>query len=230
MKLWEIKAQSLRIMFADTDVEFDEEDFLSQAIYNNANTREKLVRMEDSIRRAIDLFYQYNGEMIRITTGSLVSTTELDVTTYQNVIDMSGVADFGYPTRVDVVENLDNNIFARESIAFNYDRIDKKIYFTRNDYTSVGEYITFTIYFKMTKKNLPPSVSEMTYDLDLLYIPEEVQRMIPYFVKSELYEEDEASTAAQSLNKYINFLVLNQRKNYSKVSNKVKSNFNWGSE
>ena len=62
MKLWEIKAQALRLMFADTDMMFDYTEFENRAVYENVNTREKLVRMEDSIRRAIDLFYEYVGQ------------------------------------------------------------------------------------------------------------------------------------------------------------------------
>ena len=64
MKLWEIKAQALRLMFADTDIEFSFAEFENNSIYENANTREKLIRMNDSIRRAIDLYYHYHGEQI----------------------------------------------------------------------------------------------------------------------------------------------------------------------
>ena len=67
MELWDIKASALRLMFADTDIKFDKQDFSSGAIYDNGNTRDKLIRMNDSIRRAIDLYFQYCGQYGRRT-------------------------------------------------------------------------------------------------------------------------------------------------------------------
>ena len=43
MKLWQIKAMSLRIMFADTGIQFSEEEFSSGVLLANGNTREKLI-------------------------------------------------------------------------------------------------------------------------------------------------------------------------------------------
>jgi hypothetical protein len=226
MKLWEIKAQSLRLMFADTDIEFNEDEFENGTIYDNANTKEKLVRMEDSIRRAIDLFYQYNGEVTRVETKGILFENDV----YKNVIDVSLITAFGYPTRIDINKNLNEYILGQENIGFNYDRVTKRIYFTDYDFTSFEDNITFTIYFKMQKLNVPSVVDELEYDLDTIHIPEEVQRQIPFYVKSELYEEDEASTAMKARNQYLEFLILNQRKNYSKVKTKVKKTFNWGGE
>ena len=68
MKLWEIKAQALRLMFADADIEFSYTEFAEETVYNNANTREKLVRMEDSIRRAIDIYHQYSEKITKTTS------------------------------------------------------------------------------------------------------------------------------------------------------------------
>ena len=63
MKLWEIKAQALRLMFADSEITFSYEDFKQGVIEDNANTREKLIRMDDSIKRAIDMYYSYCGNI-----------------------------------------------------------------------------------------------------------------------------------------------------------------------
>ena len=46
MKLWEIKAQSLKLMFADSELEFSEDEFAQGSVYDNSNTREKLIRMK----------------------------------------------------------------------------------------------------------------------------------------------------------------------------------------
>ena len=59
MKLGEIKLMALKLMFTDTDVTYDISDM--QEYYNNGNTREKLIRMNDSINRALSLYYQRVG-------------------------------------------------------------------------------------------------------------------------------------------------------------------------
>ena len=44
------KANALRLMFADTDIRFD--NFLNGIVYENGNTRDKLIRMNDSIKKS----------------------------------------------------------------------------------------------------------------------------------------------------------------------------------
>ena len=61
----------------------------------------------------------------------------------------------------------------------------------------------------------------MTYDLNDIFIPEEVQRMIPYFVKGELYEEDEPAMAQTAYAMYINFL-RGLKRPFNKVQTKVR--------
>ena len=69
--------------------------------------------------------------------------------------------------------------------------------------------------------NLPPLVDELTYDLNELRIPESAQRMIPYFIKGELYEEDEPNIAAASKRQYVDFLMTMERP-FIRVQTKVK--------
>jgi hypothetical protein len=225
MKLWEVKAQALRLMFADTDVEFSFEEFQSGAIYQNANTREKLIRMNDSVKRAIDLFFQYNGEISQMTTISLKGVVVNDVDYYFNKLDLSLITNIGYPTRIDVIENLEKNIQPLSNISFDYDQLAKEVHFFDNNYAYYEGNIEFRVYYKIAKVNLPDSVNELTYDLNILGIPVEVQRQIPLYVKSEIYQEDEAGMAQQAKNEYMQFLVQNQRKNFSKVQTKVKKLF-----
>jgi hypothetical protein len=227
MILWEIKAQALRLMFADTDVEFNENEFTTGTIYTNANTREKLVRMNDSISRAIDLFYQYNGETSQWVEKALVSTTSGGITTYYNRLDVSAdPSNMGFPTRIDVIEDLDNLIKYTQNVQYTYNQIDRKIYFLNADYRDFGEHIRFRVYYKMNRINLPSAPNEMTYNVSTsLGIPEEVQRQIPLYVKSELFQEDEPQIAQQAKADFIQFLILNQRKNFSNVQTKVRRTF-----
>jgi hypothetical protein len=226
MKLWEIKAQALRLMFADTDVEFSEVEFSNGTIYQNANTREKLVRMVDSIKRAIDLYYQYNGEQAQTVIKALDFATVSNVLTYYNTLTFSSSpSDFGFPSRVDVMANIPENIGETTSITYDYDAKLKKIIFTIYDFVPFTNKISFRVYYKIAKVNLVGSENEITYDLNSLGIPEEVQRQIPLFVKSEIFQEDEPMMAQQAKQDFTQFLVLNQRKTFTKVQTKVKKAF-----
>lgn len=227
MKLWEVKAQALRLMFTDTDLEFNENEFTSGVIYQNSNTREKLVRMNDSIQRSIDLFYQYNGERTQWVEKSLVSTTANSITTYYNRLDVSQTpSNMGFPTRIDVIEDIDNLIVGVENIQFTYNQIDKTIHFINSDYRSLGANIKFRVFYRMLRVNIPFDANELTYDITAsLGIPEEVQRQLPLYVKSELYQEDEPQMAQQAKAEFIQFLVLNQRKTFANVQTKVKRKF-----
>lgn len=232
MKLWEIKAQALRLMFADTDLQFNEEDFTSNAVFDNPNTGEKLVRMNDSIRRAIDMYYQYKGESTLFTDDVVLYSNE--GTTY-NYITTSSISqsNFGFPTRIDlfVYEQLaDLTLKLRKQvneISFDFFETDGSVHFFDTDYrdyiTNYGYIPKFRVWYKTSKVNLPADANDITYDLDtLLFIPSDVQRMIPYFVKGELFEEDEPNIALQSRNLYIQYL-MGLRKKFNKTQTKVKS-------
>ncbi len=221
MKLWEIKAQSLRLMFADYDMLFNKEEFENGTLENNPNTREKLVRMGDSIRRGIDLFYQYVGEQTQENDFSLNMSGE----DYLNKIDLSGEELFGYPIRVDVYfYNLKTNALVsnNKQINFVYNSIEKSIWFETDYARYAKDYfnVSFKIFYKMKKINVPEDADDLTYDLNDLYLPVEVQRMLPYFVKGELYEEDEYSVAQVARGQYMQFL-LSLEKPFSRVQTKI---------
>jgi hypothetical protein len=238
MKLWEIKAQALRIMFADTDIEFSLSEFEDGSIYTNANTREKLILMNASIKRAIDMYYQHNREITKIWNNIplVFSTEEIeeeDVYTFLNELNVATKpADFSYPTRVDLLEDKLNYIYARENVDFYYDELADKILFLNEDYASIYDdeiklAMRFRVYYKIDIKNLPEVVSnEITFELNSeTNVPEDVQRMIPYFIKAELYEEDEPSLAQQAKQEYMSYVIQRQRKQFSKVQTKVKNKF-----
>jgi hypothetical protein len=216
-------------MFADTDLQFNEAEFTSNAVYDNANTREKLVRMEDSIRRAIDLYYSYKGETALFTDDVELYQTG-DPVVYSNYIETSDVSqsNFGFPTRIDllVYEELeDESLVLRKQqneINFDFFETEGKIHFFDEDYRN---YITnydyipkFRVYYRQSKVNLG-TVNDQT---DVTIIPEDVLRMVPYFIKGELYEEDEPNIAMQSRQMYVQYL-MGLRKKFTKTQTKVKS-------
>lgn len=209
MKLWEIKAQALRLMFADTDLEFNEDDFTSGTVYNNPNTREKLNRMEDSIRRAIDTYYAYVGEERRETIIGLKTQIDGAETIYFNKLDISGIDYFGEPTRVDVLfyDNDGNYVHEVRQLGFMFHKWNSEILFLEDKFDHLEDNVEFRVYYKLQKLNLPFSNDEMTYDLDDIFIPTNVQQHIPHHIKGELYEEDEPSQAQYSRQLFMQFLL-----------------------
>jgi hypothetical protein len=232
MKLWEIKANALRLMFADTDINFSESEFSSGTIYQNSNTREKLVGMNASIGRAIDLFYLYNGVPTSFTTKVLDShEDEEGETVYEAQIDMSDVLNFSFPTRVDMIDvDEDILLYNKKNIGFLFDSVNKKIFFEDKSVRLIGDKIQFFIYYKREYNDsfsnlMATDVDDLTFDLNSFGIEENVQRMIPYFIKGEFFEEDEPNLAAAAKNEYITFLMLNQRSKFSKNQTKVTNKF-----
>ena len=227
MKIWEIKAQSLRLMFADTDMEFNYNEFADGTVENNPNTRDKLVRMEDSIRRGIDTYYSIFGEFVQVAEFPLMTAVVGGSTVLLNKIDCSTNAAFGYPTRVDVKAYDEDGVLRREfnQTDFSFDPITKQIFFYENNYATFsvanGVTVLFSVWYRRKKLNIPVDPNELTYDLDLLYIPEEVQRHLAYFVKSELFEEDEPKQAEKARSYFFSFLY-GLKKPFSNVQTKVK--------
>lgn len=271
MKLWEIKAQALRLMFADTDVEFSYAEFENDAIYDNSNTKEKLIRMNDSIARAIDMYFQYNKEQTKIWENiplyyTYVITNNITGQTYtlqqgevlnrdaygvHTVLDDQGAvvlsditvvytfynylnnaskpSDFAYPTRVDVLKDK-QFVNPVENIDFYYDELNEQIYFHTQDFAaydsdSVKLALKFRVYYKLDITNIDTSasLSDLTYDLNVHGIPVDVQRMIPYFIKGEIYEEDEADMARVAKSEYISYIAQRPRKTFSRKQTKVKA-------
>lgn len=234
MKIWEIEAQSLRIMFADSDLNFSEAEFNNGTIQANPNTRDKLVRMVDSIRRGIDLYYSIVGEQTtRIEGKTLLNAVVSGSTIYYDILDFTqSPSNFGFPTRVDVkiTDTTDptNPVILSQvnQIDYIFDAQAKRIYFSQSFSHYYNEYdnyaIEFVVWYKVNKANIPANPNEMTYDLDALYIPSEVQRALPFYVKSELYEEDEFNISQLARQQYI-AMVSSIRKPFNKVQTKVKS-------
>jgi len=221
MKLWEIKAQALRLMFADSEITFSYEDFKQGVIEDNANTREKLIRMDDSIKRAIDMYYSYCGNINKKVKVKYKENTYL--------LDIDDIEDFGYPTRVDLVRK--SRVIGQEKLDYHYDSLVKEIEVVFDNIEHLTDLekqdLDFLLYYEIKRYNLPDNFDKIEYDLDDIFIPQDIQRQIPKYIKGELYEEDEPSMAMISKNEYLGYLV-NRQKDFSVAQNKVKSKFRRG--
>lgn len=214
MKLWEIKAQALRLMFTDFDIQFNETDFTDGTIYSNPNTRDKLVRMQDSIQRAINLYYQQVGSTTAVEVFDAVENFELTVGEY--------------PKRIDVLvyETVNEETVLRKEIrdvSFTFDELTNLVYFFDVDY--LKEYEEYDVKYRVMYLRsglVIGTANELTYDLNEQNIPQDIQFMIPYFVKGELYEEEDPQIALQARQLYMQFL-MGVRKPFGNVQTKVKS-------
>ncbi len=226
MKLWEIKGQALRLMFADSELNFDEDEFADGALMANGNTREKLVGMDESIRRAIGIYYNYVSENVAAEVFPLAQFEESYINKIDFVADLpDGAAAVGFPSRIDALFYTENDgvktlNLTRKQIDFSFDNIRRQVYFLDFDYSGYEDKVMFRVFYKVKKENLPEEPT-YTYDLDDIHIPEEVQRMIPYYVKGELFEEDEPNVALMARNLYTQF-VATIRRPFHNVQTKVK--------
>lgn len=237
MKLWEIKAQAFKLMFTDSDLQFSQQEFVDGVIEANSNTRDKYTRMHDSINRAIDVFYDYCGDYKVMATVKLVeyvindaglellnpSQQDIDLygpVSYKRELNVSNLTDLDIPKRIDLAQDFDKRIFEIQNIGFYYSQLDGTIkipdlaveHFTFNP--------SFTIYYQKQRQYLSGQEDQITFDVSTLGIPLDVQRNIPYFMKAELFEEDEASIAMLARNLYTSFLI-GRAKNFSNAQTKV---------
>ena len=225
MTVKEIKLQSLRLMFADSDVSFTVNEYDSGILNSNANTREKLVRMDDSIRRGIDLYNTIVEQETGIVELGLASSNNV----YANTVVLSGQANVQYPTRVDIflyqtIDSVTDLVHSKNQVNYVYDNINRNIYFQDVDYAKYyNEYdiysVVVRVWFKVVKTNIDGNNDDQ--NLDALRIPSDVQRMLPIYVKGELYEEDDFVVAQTSKQEFTRFLST-IRQPFNKVQTKVK--------
>lgn len=219
MLLGEIKLMALRLMFADTDITYDiaqMEDY-----YSNNNTREKLMRMNDSINRAISLYYQRVGSL----RGVHVINLEASGTGYSNRVNL--------PAQI---SNVDNVLKVRITPLYSYPisnadfEFDGTTLVLTNLLPTITESqknsITIEAFVEYKKSFVNSSDSDVGLDLDTLHIPTDVQLAIPNYVKGELYEEDEPQMALYAKNEYLNFLTLVKKPQIIKQQRVVKPNWN----
>jgi hypothetical protein len=225
MTVKEIKLQALRLMFADSDIDFSVSEYDSGVLNANANTRDKLVRMDDSIKRGIDIYNTLVEQETGIKELGLVASGGV----YANTVDISSETTMQYVTRVDIflyqtIEEVTELVHSKNQVNYVYDGVNKKIYFQDVDYAKYyNEYdiysVVVRVWYKIVKANI--AGNNDNENLDTLRIPSDVQRMLPLYVKGELYEEDEyaiAQAAKQEFNRFLGTI----RQPFNKVQTKVK--------
>lgn len=190
MRIGDIKVEALKLMFASYDYDFSVSD-LSDMEGGEAY-RDYLINMPGSINRAFGVLERRGV----LPPKSHVITGNAD--TYDGVT-------------VNMKEAVDDFL--------DVDRVSFKSiygeYYPSQPYSREGDTImlsqlhrgdTYTVFYKPSIKRIDSS----SKDADEVPIPDRIAELIPYFVKSELYREEdpeEASRARSLFDQGINELI-----------------------
>ena len=178
MKLGDIKIEALKLMFASYSNSMTITDM--DDLYSNEDYADYLYAMNGSIDRAID---RIKAE--RLQTKKTLVLTGGTVGTYRTAYDLSAITDY---YAVDRVIYEDTNGTYEERI----DYIIENDSLLLDNIDTSGEYRL--IYYA--------EVDSATTMLDTaeLSLKNDVARLIPYFIKGELFQEREPNLASESRN------------------------------
>lgn len=212
MKLGEIKLETLRLMFANYDTKLSIENFDVYA--NDEQYKHYLDNMDESISRAID----------RINSAGVIPQKGLMVE-YGNTV-------LGYESgklfdRVDLRKLIDD-----------YYALVRVMRYTESNVIGNVEYLSAADGNVLVKPLTDGEAYEFIYnpkskgivglaDNDELDLPDDLARIIPYFVKGDLYQDDEPNLAADAKNQFEQYLLTYRRGNDS-VSERVESVYRTG--
>jgi hypothetical protein len=176
MKIGEIKIEALKMMFAnDYDMSIDD----IPKMMGNETMGSYLIRMNGSINRALD---RIQNAYVIPTKSYYIEEDELVECKFYNRFDTTLIED------LDVIERVSAESGYMYNPDFEYRMEEESLILQKGwEYT--------IIYYPI----IPP-VDIKVRDDDELELPDYVARLIPYFIKSELYQEDEPSLAADARN------------------------------
>jgi len=179
MTLGEIKIEALKLMFMNYEHDIAVSDI--ENIKGDAKYGSYLVNMPGSINRAFNRIEQKG--VLRSKTASLENGAEGD---YYTRYDLDEISDFYSLERI-VYENADGGY--KGNIGF---RIEGSEILLPN----IKEGESYRLIYKPKIER----VTGITDDEAEIGLPDDIAGLIPYFIKSELFEEDEPALSAQARN------------------------------
>lgn len=180
MKVGQIKIEAIKLMFTNYAYDIHTEDL--QRMISDENYGSYIVNMNGSIARAID---RIENACVVPVKRKTIKANELTVGAVFDRFDTSKISDL-----------------------FQIDRVTAE--YPNGDYDGNAEYeeegnilllrhngaATYTILYYPTIK----TVDENVLDSDEFWIPDNIARIIPYFIKGDLYQEEEPKLAADARN------------------------------
>ncbi len=197
MKIGDIKAQALKLMFVTytDDIRADE----IEAYTDQENYRPYLLGMTDSINRCLS-----DVENRRVLPVKRYELKFEDAVQSRSAyrFDLSAVADF-----FDVCRLVAEGDYTYDGDA---------PYFMEGDtlvLRGADEDVDYTLLYYPKIKRLP-EYEENTKELE--GVPEEIAVLIPYFIKGDLFREDEPNEAGEARNWYESGMASLERKRSEK--------------
>ena len=178
MKIGEIKIEALKLMFASYDHDFSVEDLASMK--GAEAYRDHLINMPGSIDRAFGVL-ERRGVLppkSHVITGNADTYDGVTVNMKEAVDDFLDVDRVSF--RSIYGEYIPFYPFSREGDTVMMDKL------------SVGD--TYTVHYRPSIKRLRDSA----LDSDQAPVPDRIAELIPYFIKSELYREEDPEEASRA--------------------------------
>ncbi len=199
MKLGEIKIEALKIMFANYSLDLQIDDI--QGLVSDENYGSYLVNMNGSIARALDRIENACVLPLRVLELSIKDFVSKNGQLY---FDVNSVDDLFLIERIVLVSN------------------ELNIYDTEAPYVLEGCYLVVEdvcvdAKYKIIYYSKAPEIEGLS-DEDNLEIPNKLARLIPYFVKGDLYQEEEPNLASEARNLFEASLDDLKHQNFKKQS------------
>lgn len=203
MKLGEIKIEALKQMFSNYGFDINIENLTS--LLQDENYANYLVAMNGSIARAIDRIE--NAMVVKRKVFDISSSFLNEINRSYQRFDLSRIHDYFMIDRV--ICTFDNG-FINENAEFTLagDLITLPIL----------KGVTFSIVYFPKVKNIDADTS----DRDELELEDKFARIIPYFIKGELYQEEEPALAADATNRFEALLMDFARADISNQTSIIK--------
>lgn len=183
MRLGDIKAEALKLMFADYDTDIIAENIPD--LEGQEDLRSYLINMNGSINRC---FSDLESKRVLPVKTRQLEASEGIAGAFSVRFDLDAlISDFSDIARV-VYENVGEYC--------------GEMAYRREGNTLILDGFDFDGEYRLLYYPRIPRVSQATGELTELPIPDEIAAFIPYFVKGELYREDEINDAAEARNWY----------------------------
>lgn len=178
MRLGDIKTEALKLMFINYDKKIDAEDIPD--LLADDNYASYLVNMDGAIQRGLDRLVNAG----KLPSKSVALDNGEQVGSMHYRFDLTQIPDFSSVVRVTGEE------WGEYKHSFPYRTEGYGVVLVRTTDSNAE--------FRLIYKPKAPDITGLE-DTDELPIPDELARILPYYVKADLYQEDEPTLADNAM-------------------------------